>query len=144
MGLILTYDGELYMEPFGSYGEETKIIKIIPKYDKPSNNNLVNYVDADCYNRNFVFGDIVQVRGTNEILIFVCKQKRFAYLCQLDSDVCFKGFKRLPLEKLLKKNGRLIKPRKTKLLNNISEAREVDKYIPEEIKNAVYSLIKRK
>ena len=140
MGLILTYDGELYMEPVGSYGEETKIVKIIPKYDNPSNNNFVNYEDADCYNRNFVFGDIVQIKGTNEILIFVCKQKRFAYLCQLDSDAIFKGFKRLPLEKVLKKNGRLIKPRKMSLLNNISEALEIDKYVPEEIKSEVYSL----
>lgn len=33
MGLILTYDGELYKEPDESYGDETKMVKMISKYD---------------------------------------------------------------------------------------------------------------
>lgn len=41
MGLILTYDGELYKEPDGSYQDETKMVKMISKYD-----NII-YKDAD-------------------------------------------------------------------------------------------------
>lgn len=41
MGLILTYDGELYKEPNESYGDETKMVKMISKYD-----NII-YKDAD-------------------------------------------------------------------------------------------------
>ncbi len=41
MGLILTYDGELYKEPDESYQDETKMVKMISKYD-----NII-YKDAD-------------------------------------------------------------------------------------------------
>lgn len=144
MGLILTYEDELYMEPVGSYGEETKIVKIISKYEKPSYDSWVNFQDADCDNKHFDFGDVVQIRGTNETLVFVCKRKRFSYFCQLGSDTCFEGFKRLPSEKIFKKKGKLIKLKRIKLLDNISEALEIDKYIPKEIKDNIQTLVKSK
>ena len=142
MGLILTYEDELYMEPATSYGEETKIVKVISKYEKPNYDSWVNFQDADSDDRHFDFGDVVQIRGTNETLVFVCKRKRFSYFCQIDSDVCFKGFKRLPSEKILKKKGRLIKSIRVDLLNNISESLNIGKYIPEEIKDNIQTLVK--
>jgi len=142
MGLILTYENELYMEPATSYGEETKIVKVISKYEKPNYDSWVNFQDADSDDRHFDFGDVVQIRGTNETLVFVCKRKRFSYFCLLDSDTRFGGFKRLPSEKVLKKIGRLISEKKTKLLDDISEALKIDKYIPEEIKDNIQTLVK--
>ena len=141
MGLILTYEDELYREPEESYNGDMKIVKVISKYAKPNYSSMIVYKDGDVKNLNV--GDIVQVKGTNEELIFVCKSKKFAYLCSLDSDVNFKGFKRLTKSKLLKKTGELDKSRKLNLINKIMYALEIGKFIPEEIKETVQEMVKK-
>ena len=114
MSLILTYDGELYKEPDNSYGEKTKIVKVIPKYD--SKNLNVTYRDKD--ENRFEIGDIVRL-NTGEKLIFICEARRFAHLCSMDSIDEFKGTIRVPLDRLEKNEGSLSEYFTAKLIYNI-------------------------
>lgn len=136
MSLILTYDGELYKEPDNSYGEKTKIVKVIPKYD--SKNLNVTYRDKD--ENRFEIGDIVRL-NTGEKLIFICEAKRFAHLCSMDSIDEFKGTIRFPLDRLEKNEGSLSEYFTAKLIYNIKEALENDKHIAKEIKEKVKTLV---
>lgn len=136
MSLILTYDGELYKEPDNSYGEKTKIVKVIPKYD--SKNLNVTYRDKD--ENRFEIGDIVRL-NTGEKLIFICEARRFAHLCSMDSIDEFKGTIRFPLDRLEKNEGSLSEYFTTKLIYNIKEAFENDKHIAKEIKAKVKTLV---
>lgn len=136
MSLILTYDGELYKEPDNSYGEKTKIVKVIPKYD--SKNLNVTYRDKD--ENRFEIGDIVRL-NTGEKLIFICEARRFAHLCSMDSIDEFKGTIRVPLDRLEKNEGSLSEYFTTKLIYNIKEALENDKHIAKEIKEKVKTLV---
>ena len=129
MSLILTYDGELYKEPDNSYGEKTKIVKVIPKYDFKNLN--VTYRDKD--ENRFEIGDIVKL-NTGEKLIFICEARRFAHLCSMDSIDEFKGTIRVPLDRLEKNEGSLSEYFTAKLIYNIKEALENDKHIAKEIK----------
>ena len=136
MSLILTYDGELYKEPDNSYGEKTKIVKVIPKYDFKNLN--VTYRDKD--ENRFEIGDIVKL-NTGEKLIFICEARRFAHLCRMDSIDEFKGTIRVPLDRLEKNEGSLSEYFTAKLLYNIKEALENDKHIAKEIKEKVKTLV---
>lgn len=136
MSLILTYDGELYKEPDNSYGEKTKIVKVIPKYD--SKNLNVTYRDKD--ENRFEIGDIVRL-NTGEKLIFICEARRFAHLCSMDSIDEFKGTIRVPLDRLEKNEGSLSEYFTAKLIYNIKEALENDKHIAKEIKEKVKTLV---
>lgn len=136
MSLILTYDGELYKEPDNSYGEKTKIVKVIPKYDFKNLN--VTYRDKD--ENRFEIGDIVKL-NTGEKLIFICEARRFAHLCSMDSIDEFKGTIRVPLNRLEKKEGSLGEYFTAKLIYNIKEALENDKHIAKEIKEKVKTLV---
>lgn len=136
MSLILTYDGELYKEPDNSYGEKTKIVKVIPKYD--SKNLNVTYRDKD--ENRFEIGDIVRL-NTGEKLIFICEARRFAHLCSMDSIDEFKGTIRVPLDRLEKNEGSLSEYFTAKLIYNIKEALENDKHIAKEIKAKVKTLV---
>mgnify|MGYP004483526633 FL=1 len=136
MSLILTYDGELYKEPDNSYGEKTKIVKVIPKYD--SKNLNVTYRDKD--ENRFEIGDIVRL-NTGEKLIFICEARRFAHLCSMDSIDEFKGTIRIPLDRLEKNEGSLSEYFTAKLIYNIKEALENDKHIAKEIKEKVKTLV---
>lgn len=137
MGLILTYDDELYKEPDNSYGEKTKIVKIIPKYDcKDLSYQKPIYKDED----EFEIGDIVKL-DTGEKLIFVYKTKRFAHLCSMDSIDEFKGTIKVPLGRLEKNEGSLSEYFTAKLIYNIKEALENDKHIAKEIKEKVKTLV---
>lgn len=136
MSLILTYDGELYKEPDNSYGEKTKIVKVIPKYD--SKNLNVTYRDKD--ENRFEIGDIVKL-NTGEKLIFICEARRFAHLCSMDSIDEFKGTIRVPLDRLEKNEGSLSEYFTAKLIYNIKEALENDKHIAKEIKEKVKTLV---
>ena len=136
MSLILTYDGELYKEPDNSYGEKTKIVKVIPKYDFKNLN--VTYRDKD--ENRFEIGDIVKL-DTGEKLIFICEAKRFAHLCSMDSIDEFKGTIRFPLDRLEKNEGSLSEYFTAKLIYNIKEALENDKHIAKEIKEKVKTLV---
>ncbi len=136
MSLILTYDGELYKEPDNSYGEKTKIVKVIPKYD--SKNLNVTYRDKD--ENRFEIGDIVRL-NTGEKLIFICEARRFAHLCSMDSIDEFNGTVRVPLDRLEKNEGSLSGYFTTKLIYNIKEAFENDKHIAKEIKAKVKTLV---
>jgi uncharacterized protein YqfB (UPF0267 family) len=139
MSLILTYDGELYKEPDNSYGEKTKIVKVIPKYDyKNFSHKNVTYRDKD--ENRFEIGDIVKL-DTGEKLIFICEAKRFAHLCSMDSIDEFKGTIRFPLDRLEKNEGSLSEYFTTKLIYNIKEAFENDKHIAKEIKAKVKTLV---
>lgn len=138
MGLILTYDDELYKEPDNSYGEKTKIVKIIPKYDcKDLSYQKPIYKDED----EFEIGDIVKL-DTGEKLIFVYKTKRFAHLCSMDSIDEFKGTIRVSLDRLEKNEGSLSEYFTAKLIYNIKEALENDKHIAKEIEEKIETLIK--
>lgn len=136
MSLILTYDGELYKEPDNSYGEKTKIVKVIPKYDFKNLN--VTYRDKD--ENRFEIGDIVKL-NTGEKLIFICEARRFAHLCSMDSIDEFKGTIRVPLDRLEKNEGSLSEYFTAKLIYNIKEALENDKHIAKEIKEKVKTLV---
>lgn len=136
MSLILTYDGELYKEPDNSYGEKTKIVKVIPKYD--SKNLNVTYRDKD--ENRFEIGDIVRL-NTGEKLIFICEARRFAHLCSMDSIDEFKGTIRVPLDRLEKNEGSLSEYFTAKLIYNIKEGLENDKHIAKEIKEKVKTLV---
>lgn len=137
MGLILTYDDELYKEPDNSYGEKTKIVKIIPKYDcKDLSYQKPIYKDED----EFEIGDIVKL-DTGEKLIFVYKTKKFAHLCSMDSIDEFKGTIKVPLGRLEKNEGSLSEYFTAKLIYNIKEALENDKHIAKEIKEKVKTLV---
>lgn len=136
MSLILTYDGELYKEPDNSYGEKTKIVKVIPKYD--SKNLNVTYRDKD--ENKFEIGNIVRL-NTGEKLIFICEARRFAHLCSMDSIDEFKGTIRVPLDRLEKNEGSLSEYFTAKLIYNIKEALENDKHIAKEIKEKVKTLV---
>lgn len=136
MSLILTYDGELYKEPDNSYGEKTKIVKVIPKYDFKNLN--VTYRDKD--ENRFEIGDIVRL-NTGEKLIFICEARRFAHLCSMDSIDEFKGTIRVPLDRLEKNEGSLSEYFTAKLIYNIKEALENDKHIAKEIKEKVKTLV---
>lgn len=136
MSLILTYDGELYKEPDNSYGEKTKIVKVIPKYD--SKNLNVTYRDKD--ENRFEIGDIVRL-NTGEKLIFICEARKFAHLCSMDSIDEFKGTIRVPLDRLEKNEGSLSEYFTAKLIYNIKEALENDKHIAKEIKEKVKTLV---
>lgn len=136
MSLILTYEGELYKEPDNSYGEKTKIVKVIPKYD--SKNLNVTYRDKD--ENRFEIGDIVRL-NTGEKLIFICEARRFAHLCSMDSIDEFKGTIRVPLDRLEKNEGSLSEYFTAKLIYNIKEALENDKHIAKEIKEKVKTLV---
>lgn len=139
MSLILTYEGELYKEPDNSYGEKTKIVKVISKYDyKNFNHKNVTYRDKD--ENRFEIGDIVKL-DTGEKLIFICEAKRFAHLCSMDSIDEFKGTIRFPLDRLEKNEGSLSEYFTTKLIYNIKEAFENDKHIAKEIKAKVKTLV---
>ena len=136
MSLILTYDGELYKEPDNSYGEKTKIVKVIPKYD--SKNLNVTYRDKD--ENKFEIGNIVRL-NTGEKLIFICEASRFAHLCSMDSIDEFKGTIRVPLDRLERNEGSLSEYFTAKLIYNIKEALENDKHIAKEIKEKVKTLV---
>lgn len=136
MSLILTYEGELYKEPDNSYGEKTKIVKVIPKYD--SKNLNVTYRDKD--ENRFEIGDIVRL-NTGEKLIFICEARRFAHLCSMDSIDEFKGTIRVPLDRLEKNEGSLSEYFTAKLIYNIKEALENDKHIAKDIKEKVKTLV---
>lgn len=136
MSLILTYDGELYKEPDNSYGEKTKIVKVIPKYDFKNLN--VTYRDKD--ENRFEIGDIVKL-NTGEKLIFICEARRFAHLCSMDSIDEFKGTIRVPLDRLERNEGSLSEYFTAKLIYNIKEALENDKHIAKEIKEKVKTLV---
>ena len=136
MSLILTYDGELYKEPDNSYGEKTKIVKVIPKYDFKNLN--VTYRDKD--ENRFEIGDIVKL-NTGEKLIFICEARRFAHLCSMDSIDEFKGTIRVPLDRLEKNEGSLSEYFTAKLIYNIKEALENDKHIAKEIKEKLKTLV---
>ena len=136
MSLILTYDGELYKEPDNSYGEKTKIVKVISKYDFKNLN--VTYRDKD--ENRFEIGDIVRL-NTGEKLIFICEARRFAHLCSMDSIDEFKGTIRVPLDRLEKNEGSLSEYFTAKLIYNIKEALENDKHIAKEIKEKVKTLV---
>lgn len=136
MSLILTYDGELYKEPDNSYGEKTKIVKVIPKYD--SKNLNVTYRDKD--ENRFEIGDVVRL-NTDEKLIFICEARRFAHLCSMDSIDEFKGTIRVSLDRLEKNEGSLSEYFTAKLIYNIKEALENDKHIAKEIKEKVKTLV---
>lgn len=136
MSLILTYDGELYKEPDNSYGEKTKIVKVIPKYDFKNLN--VTYRDKD--ENRFEIGDIVKL-NTGEKLIFICEARRFAHLCSMDLIDEFKGTIRVPLDRLEKNEGSLSEYFTAKLIYNIKEALENDKHIAKEIKEKVKTLV---
>lgn len=139
MSLILTYDGELYKEPDNSYGEKTKIVKVIPKYDyKNFSHKNVTYRDKD--ENRFEIGDIVRL-NTGEKLIFICETRRFAHLCSMDSIDEFNGTVRVPLD-IIEKNGESLSGYfTTKLIYNIKEAFENDKHIAKEIKAKVKTLV---
>lgn len=138
MGLILTYDDELYKEPDNSYGEKTKIVRIIPKYDcKDLSYQKPIYKDED----EFEIGDIVKL-DTDEKLIFVYKNKRFAYLCSMDSIDEFKGTIKVPLGRLEKRKGSLSEYFTTKLLLNIKDAFYDNSCIAKEIEEKIETLIK--
>ena len=127
MSLILTYEGELYKEPYNSYIKDD--IKIIPKY---------NYKDKDI--SEFKFGDIVKI-DTDEKLIFICKAKRFAHLCSFDAIDEFKGTVRVPLD-IIEKNGEILSDfYAKKLICNIKEAQVNKKHIAREIKAKVKTLV---
>lgn len=136
MSLILTYDGELYKEPDNSYGEKTKIVKVIPKYDFKNLN--VTYRDKD--ENKFEIGNIVRL-NTGEKLIFICEARRFAHLCSMDSIDEFKGTIRVPLDRL-EKNGEILSDFYVKkLICNIKEAQANKKHIAREIKAKVKTLV---
>lgn len=141
MGIILSYEGELYRQPEESYNDEIKMIKVISKYEKPNYSSMIVYKDGDF--KDLKVGDIVQIKGTNEELIFVCKTKKFVYLCPLCSDVDFREVRRLPKSKLFKKIGELDALRKLNLINNIKWALENNKFIPKEVKETVQSMVKK-
>ena len=127
MSLILTYEGELYKEPYNSYIKDD--IKIIPKY---------NYKDKDI--SEFKFGDIVKL-DTDEKLIFICEAKRFAHLCSFDAIDEFKGTVRVPLD-IIEKNGEILSDfYAKKLICNIKEAQSNKKHIAREIKAKVKTLV---
>lgn len=127
MSLILTYEGELYKEPYNSYIKDD--IKIIPKY---------NYKDKDI--SEFKFGDIVKI-DTDEKLIFICEAKRFAHLCSFDAIDEFKGTVRVPLD-IIEKNGEILSDfYAKKLICNIKEAQSNKKHIAREIKAKVKTLV---
>ena len=137
MSLILTYDGELYKEPDNSYGEKTEIVKVISKYDyKDLSCQKQTYKDED----EFEIGDVVKL-DDDEKLIFVCKTKRFAHLCSMDSIDEFKGTIRVPLDRLEKNEGSLSEYFTAELIYNIKEAFENDKHIAKEIKEKVKTLV---
>ena len=137
MSLILTYDGELYKEPDNSYGEKTKIVKVISKYDyKDLSCQKQTYKDED----EFEIGDVVKL-DDDEKLIFICETKRFAYLCSMDSIDEFKGTIRVPMGRLEKNEGSLSEYFTAKLIYNIKEALENDKHIAKEIKSEVKTLV---
>ena len=137
MSLILTYDGELYKEPDSSYGEKTKIVKVISKYDyKNLSYQKQTYKDEE----EFEIGDVVKL-DDDEKLIFVCKTKRFAHLCSMDSINEFKGTIRVPLGRLKKSEEGLSKYFTTKLLLNIKDAFYDERCIPKEIKEKVKTLV---
>ena len=136
MSLILTYDGELYKEPDNSYGEKTKIVKVIPKYD--SKNLNVTYRDKD--ENRFEIGDIVRL-NTGEKLIFICETRRFAHLCSFDAIDEFNGTVRVPLD-IIEKNGEILSDfYAKKLICNIKEAQANKKHIAREIKAKVKTLV---
>ena len=137
MSLILTYDGELYKEPDNSYGEKTKIVKVISKYDyKDLSCQKQTYKDED----EFEIGDVVNL-DDDEKLIFVCKTKGFAHLCSMDSIDEFKGTIRVPLDRLEKNDESLSEYFTAKLIYNIKEALENDKHIAKEIKSKIKTLV---
>lgn len=139
MSLILTYEGELYKEPDNSYGEKTKIVKVIPKYDyKNFSHKNVTYRDKD--ENKFEIGDIVKL-DTGEKLIFICETKRFAHLCSFDAIDEFNGTVRVPLD-IIEKNGEILSDfYAKKLICNIKEAQANKKHIAREIKAKIKTLV---
>ncbi len=106
--------------------------------------NLIDKKQNPKKKSKYEFGDVLSLYGTSEKLIFVCARKRFIYTCSMDSIEMFNGMRRINDDNVVGKYDVLNYLQKEKLLSNLQKALELDKFIPNKIKNNVSMVLKRK
>lgn len=119
---------ELYMElNTNYYPKESQARKIIYQYEDSQDANA--------------FGDILNLYGTNESFVFICKRGRFVYTCPINSVKSFNGMRRVTNDNIEKRTGVLDDSEKQRLIENLSDALEIDRNIPEKAKEIVSDLV---
>lgn len=119
---------ELYMEVNTDY------------YPMESQARKIMYQYEDSHDAN-AFGDILNLYGTNENFVFICKRGRFVYTCPINSVKSFKGMRRVTNDNIERRIGVLNDSEKQRLIENLSNALEIDRNIPEKAKKSVSELV---
>lgn len=117
---------------------------ILQKYKNFLKNEKIKKENNSSDLLNLKFGDILSFKNTKEKSIFICRRKKQIYTCPFSAIEQFTGIYKINKNFVIGKYDEISEKEKIALIKSLEKALELDKFVPETVKDKVSTLVKLK